>query len=145
MLEEVYRVKSNEEITPAVLLFDGVCNLCNGSVQFILKHEKSEKLKFSAIQSDAGQKLLSQHNIDSEQTNSVILISEGVVYTESDAVAKVAEFLKSPYNMGKYMKVVPRQIRNVFYKKVASNRYKWFGQKESCMIPTPDLRNRFLQ
>ncbi|WP_318243529.1 thiol-disulfide oxidoreductase DCC family protein [Fictibacillus norfolkensis] len=138
-------MKSNEEITPAVLLFDGVCNLCNGSVQFILKHEKSEKLKFSAIQSDAGQKLLSQHNIDSEQTNSVILISEGVVYTESDAVAKVAEFLKSPYNMGKYMKVVPRQIRNVFYKKVASNRYKWFGQKESCMIPTPDLRNRFLQ
>jgi predicted DCC family thiol-disulfide oxidoreductase YuxK len=145
MLEEVYRVKSNGEITPAVLLFDGVCNLCNGSVQFILKHEKSEKLKFSAIQSEAGQKLLSQYNIDSEQTNSVILISDGVVYTESDAVAKVAEFLKFPYNTGKYMKVVPRQIRNVFYKKVASNRYKWFGQKESCMIPTPDLRNRFLQ
>lgn len=138
-------MKSNEEITPAVLLFDGVCNLCNGSVQFILKHEKSEKLKFSAIQSEAGQKLLSQYNINPEQTNSVILISDGVVYTESDAVAKVAEFLKFPYNTGRYMKVVPRQIRNVFYKKVASNRYKWFGQKESCMIPTPDLRNRFLQ
>ncbi|WP_144697186.1 thiol-disulfide oxidoreductase DCC family protein [Fictibacillus phosphorivorans] len=138
-------MKSNEEITPAVLLFDGVCNLCNGSVQFILKHEKSEKLKFSAIQSEAGQKLLSQYNINPEQTNSVILICDGVVYTESDAVAKVAEFLKFPYNTGRYMKVVPRQIRNVFYKKVASNRYKWFGQKESCMIPTPDLRNRFLQ
>lgn len=145
MLEEVYRMKSNEEIIPAVLLFDGVCNLCNGSVQFILKHEKSEKLKFSAIQSEAGQKLLVQHNIDSEQTNSVILISDGVVYTESDAVAKVAEFLKFPYNTGRYMKVVPRKIRNVFYKKVANNRYKWFGQKESCMIPTPYLRNRFLQ
>ncbi|MGM0805066.1 MAG: thiol-disulfide oxidoreductase DCC family protein [Bacillota bacterium] len=133
------------DLTTAVLLFDGVCNLCNGSVQFILKHEKSEKLKFSAIQSEAGQKLLSQYSIDPEQTNSVILISDEGVYTESDAVAKVAEFLKFPYNTGKYMKVVPRQIRNVFYKKVASNRYKWFGQKESCMIPTPDLRNRFLQ
>ncbi|MBH0169087.1 thiol-disulfide oxidoreductase DCC family protein [Fictibacillus sp. 18YEL24] len=133
------------DLTTAVLLFDGVCNLCNGSVQFILKHEKSEKLKFSAIQSVAGQKLLSQYSIDPEQTNSVILISDEVVYTESDAVAKVAEFLKFPYNTGKYMKIVPRQIRNVFYKKVASNRYKWFGQKESCMIPTPDLRNRFLQ
>ncbi|WP_231887831.1 thiol-disulfide oxidoreductase DCC family protein [Fictibacillus phosphorivorans] len=138
-------MKSAEEITPAVLLFDGVCNLCNGSVQFILKHEKSETLKFSAIQSAAGQKLLLQHNIDPEQTNSVILINDGVVYTESDAVAKVAEFLKFPYNTGKYLKVVPRQIRNVFYKKVSNNRYKWFGQKESCMIPTPDLRNRFLQ
>ena len=145
MLEEVYRVKSNEEITPAVLLFDGVCNLCNGSVQFILKHEKSEKLKFSAIQSEAGQKLLSQHNIDPEQTNSVILVSDGVVYTESDAVAKVSEFLKFPYTLGRYMKVAPRGIRNAIYKKVATNRYKWFGQKESCMIPTPDLRNRFLQ
>ncbi|MBN3553918.1 thiol-disulfide oxidoreductase DCC family protein [Fictibacillus nanhaiensis] len=128
-----------------MLLFDGVCNLCNGSIQFILKHEKNSDLKFSAIQSEAGQKLLSQYSIDPEQTNSVILISDGVVYTESDAVAKVAEFLKFPYNLGSYMKVVPRPIRNATYKKVASNRYKWFGQKESCMIPTPDLRNRFLQ
>ncbi|WP_286166446.1 thiol-disulfide oxidoreductase DCC family protein [Bacillus sp. E(2018)] len=138
-------MKSAEDVIQAVLLFDGVCNLCNGSVQFILKHEKSEKLKFAAIQSEAGRALLSQYNIDPERTNSVILVIDGVVYTESDAVAKVAEFLRFPYNLGRYMKVVPRQIRNVFYKKVASNRYKWFGQKESCMIPTPDLRNRFLQ
>ncbi|MED1865772.1 thiol-disulfide oxidoreductase DCC family protein [Fictibacillus nanhaiensis] len=133
------------DLTSAVLLFDGVCNLCNGSVQFILKHEKSAELKFSAIQSQAGQRLLAQNNVDPEQTNSVILVQEGKIYTKSDAVVATSAYLKFPYSLGRYLKVVPRQTRDAIYIKVANNRYKWFGKKESCMISTPDLRNRFLQ
>lgn len=135
----------NLEENEAVLLFDGVCNLCNGSVQFIIKHEKSSVLKFAAIQSEAGQKLLSQYNINPEYTNSVILIKEGKVYTESDAVFKTSQFLKFPFSLGRFLVVVPKPIRNFIYRKVAKNRYRWFGKKDSCMIPTPDLRNRFLQ
>ncbi|MET3726760.1 putative DCC family thiol-disulfide oxidoreductase YuxK [Fictibacillus halophilus] len=134
-----------DDVKGAVLLFDGVCNLCNGSVQFILKHEKNSELKFSAIQSQAGQELLAKYNIDPAQTNSVILIKEDKIYKESDAVAATSLFLKFPYSLGQYLKVVPPQIRNAFYKGVANNRYRWFGQKESCMLPTPNLRNRFLQ
>ncbi|MBH0161945.1 thiol-disulfide oxidoreductase DCC family protein [Fictibacillus sp. 26RED30] len=138
-------VQKCDEVNGAVLLFDGVCNLCNGSVQFILKHEKSNELKFSAIQSQAGQKLLSHYNMDPAQMNSVILVKDGKIYTESDAVAATSLFLRFPYSLGQYLKIVPRPIRNAFYKKIANNRYRWFGQKESCMIPAPDLRNRFLQ
>lgn len=129
----------------AVLLFDGVCNLCNTSVQFILKHEKRSMLKFSAIQSEAGQRLLSQYRIDPVHTNSVILIKEGKVYTESDAVFTTSQFLRFPFNLGKVLMIVPKPIRNFLYRKVANNRYRWFGKKDSCMIPTSELKNRFLQ
>lgn len=129
----------------AVLLFDGVCNLCNTSVQFILKHEKRSMLKFSAIQSEAGQRLLSQHKIDPVHTNSVILLMDGKVYTESDAVFTTSQFLQFPFNLGKALMIVPKRFRNFLYRKVANNRYRWFGKKDSCMIPTPELKNRFLQ
>jgi predicted DCC family thiol-disulfide oxidoreductase YuxK len=128
-----------------VLLFDGVCNLCNSSVQFILKHEKNQNLKFAAIQSEAGEKLLTHYRLDSNQTNSVILISENYVYTASDAVLKLTQYLKFPYSSGKILMVVPKTIRDFFYKKVAHNRYNWFGKRESCMVPTPELRKRFLE
>ncbi|RZT21302.1 MULTISPECIES: thiol-disulfide oxidoreductase DCC family protein [Fictibacillus] len=128
-----------------VLLFDGVCNLCNSSVQFILKNEKNQNLKFAAIQSEAGEKLLTHFKIDPNETNSVILISGDQVYTASDAVLKVTHHLKFPYSIGKILAVVPKVIRNFFYKKVAQNRYNWFGKRESCMIPTPELRKRFLK
>jgi predicted DCC family thiol-disulfide oxidoreductase YuxK len=128
-----------------VLLFDGVCNLCHSSVQFILKNEKNHKLKFAAIQSEAGKRLLNHYHIDPNQTNSVILIADNQVFTEFDAVLKLTVFLKFPYSTGKIMFVVPQTIRNFFYKKVAKNRYNWFGKRESCMIPTPNLRKRFLE
>jgi predicted DCC family thiol-disulfide oxidoreductase YuxK len=128
-----------------VLLFDGVCNLCNSSVQFILKHEKNHNLKFAAIQSEAGEKLLALYRIDPNETNSVILISDDHVYTASDAVLKLTHHLKFPYSLGKIFVVVPKAIRNFFYKKVADNRYNWFGKRESCMVPTPQLKNRFLK
>jgi predicted DCC family thiol-disulfide oxidoreductase YuxK len=128
-----------------VLLFDGVCNLCNSSVQFILKHEKNEQLNFAAIQSEAGDRLLKSYNFDPNQTDSVILIKDNKVYTASDAVLTLTQFLKFPFSLGKLLLVVPNPIRDFFYKKIARNRYKWFGKRESCMIPTPQLRRRFLE
>ncbi|MBY6037266.1 thiol-disulfide oxidoreductase DCC family protein [Fictibacillus nanhaiensis] len=138
-------MENNNNDNGPVLLFDGVCNLCDNSVQFILKHEKNDELRFSAIQSEAGQKLLSDYNIDSEKTDSVIFIHNGQVYAESDAVLHVSSFLKFPFNLGKILLVFPKSWRNFFYKQVAENRYKWFGKKESCMMPTPDVRKRFLE
>jgi predicted DCC family thiol-disulfide oxidoreductase YuxK len=128
-----------------VLLFDGLCNLCNSSVQFILKNEKNHNLKFAAIQSETGEKLLTHYKIDPNETNSVILISGNHVYTASDAVLKLTHHLKFPYSLGKILVVVPKVIRDFFYKQVAQNRYKWFGKRESCMIPTPQFRKRFLE
>ena len=135
----------NDKTEDPVLLFDGVCNLCDGSVQFILRHEKNSDLKFAAIQSEAGQKLLSQNSIDPEQIDSVILVKGGKVYTESDAVLNATKFLRFPYSLCNVLLVVPKPVRNFFYKKVASNRYRWFGKRDSCMMPTPNLKNRFLK
>jgi predicted DCC family thiol-disulfide oxidoreductase YuxK len=136
--------KFHKESEP-VLLFDGVCNLCNSSVQFILKHEKYEQLNFAAIQSQAGDRLLTNYKIDPNQTDSVILIKDNQVYTASDAVLTLTQFLKFPFSLGKLLLVIPNPIRDFFYKKLARNRYKWFGKRESCMIPTPQLRKRFLE
>jgi predicted DCC family thiol-disulfide oxidoreductase YuxK len=139
---EMQEYRQNNE---AVLLFDGVCNLCNSSVQFILKHEKNQNLTFAAIQSEAGKRRLAEHNINPIQTNSVILFKSGQVYTQSDAILKITQFLSFPYSLGKILFVVPKSIRDFFYKKVARNRYRWFGKRDSCMIPTPQLKNRFLE
>jgi predicted DCC family thiol-disulfide oxidoreductase YuxK len=139
---EMQEYRQNNE---AVLLFDGVCNLCNSSVQFILKHEKNQHLTFAAIQSEAGKRRLAEYNINPIQTNSVILIKSGQVYTQSDAILKITQFLSFPYSLGRILFVVPKSIRDFFYKKVARNRYRWFGKRDSCMIPTPQLRNRFLE
>ncbi|WNB92398.1 thiol-disulfide oxidoreductase DCC family protein [Bacillus sp. NEB1478] len=128
-----------------VLLFDGVCNLCNSSVQFILKHEKNEELKFAAIQSESGKELLSRYHIDTAQTDSVIFIENGKVYFMSDAVLTLTRYLRSPWNLSKNFLVFPRPLRDFLYKRIAKNRYRWFGKKESCMIPTPALRKRFLE
>ncbi|WP_310259049.1 thiol-disulfide oxidoreductase DCC family protein [Fictibacillus barbaricus] len=128
-----------------VLLFDGVCNLCNSSVQFILKHEKEEKLKFAAIQSESGKELLSHHHIDPTRTDSVIFIENDKVYFMSDAVLTLTRYLNFPWSFSKHFLIVPRSFRDFIYKRIAKNRYRWFGKKDSCMIPTPALRKRFLE
>ena len=138
-------MKNTEKSHDPVLLFDGVCNLCNSSVQFILTHEKNEKLKFAAIQSESGKELLSRYHIDAAQTDSVIFIENGKVYFMSDAVLTLTRYLKSPWNLSKNFLALPRSIRDFIYKRIAKNRYRWFGKKETCMIPTPALRKRFLE
>lgn len=126
-----------------ILLFDGVCNFCNGSVQFIIKRDQAAYFRFASIQSEAGQELLAQYNIPTE-VDSVILIERGRAYTESTAALKVCRQLDGAWKLFSVLLIVPPFIRNVFYRLFAKNRYRFFGQTEACMLPTIEQRKRFL-
>ncbi len=126
-------------------MFDGVCNLCNNSVQFVIKRDKNDVFRYAALQSDVGQQLLKQRHIDTTAVDSIILIEPGVAYyTKSDAALEIAQDLGGLWKLSAIFSWIPATIRNRIYDFVAKNRYKWFGKQESCMIPTPELRAKFL-
>jgi len=127
-----------------IILFDGICNLCNRSVQFIIKHDKEKVYRFAAFQSKAGQKLLQQYNLPLKQYSSFLLIENNKAYSQSTAALKVAKNLSGPVKLAVVFNIVPAGIRNIVYNFVARNRYQWFGKKRSCMVPTQDLKARFL-
>lgn len=127
-----------------IILFDGVCNLCNGAVQFVIKHDLAGKFLFASLQSTAGQKLLQQFNIPSDNFNSFILLQNDKIFTQSTAALKVAKQLSEGWRLLYGFIIVPSFIRNAIYRLIATNRYKWFGKREVCMVPTPALQNRFL-
>ncbi|SFD69730.1 Predicted thiol-disulfide oxidoreductase YuxK, DCC family [Algibacter lectus] len=128
-----------------LILFDGVCNLCNSSVQYVIKRDKKEQFLFTALQSDTGKQILNQYKIDTAKIDSILLYTpeKGINY-KSTAALKVATSLGFPVNLMAIFFIVPTFIRNWVYDFIAKNRYKWYGKKESCMIPTPELKNRFL-
>lgn len=125
------------------LLFDGVCNLCNGAVQFVLDHERDHELRFAALQSPEAKELLGDHPLPSG-LDSVILVEGGEVFTHSDAALRVARHLGMPWRLLSAFRVVPRFVRDAVYRFIARHRYRWFGKSETCRIPTPELRARFL-
>lgn len=128
-----------------IILFDGVCNLCNNSVQFVIKRDKNDVFRYAALQSDVGQQLLKQRHIDTIAVDSIILIEPGVAYyIKSDAALEIAQHLGGLWKLSAIFSWIPATIRNRIYDFVAKNRYKWFGKQESCMIPTPELRAKFL-
>ncbi|WP_370173481.1 thiol-disulfide oxidoreductase DCC family protein [Leeuwenhoekiella palythoae] len=127
-----------------IILFDGVCNLCNGAINFIIKHDPKGVFKFASLQGETGQKLLTQHNIDPEETDSIVLIDNDQVSVKSSAALRIAKNLNQGYPLLFGLMIIPTFIRNGVYDFIAANRYKWFGKKESCMLPTPELRSRFL-
>ena len=127
-----------------IILFDGICNLCNRSVQFIIKHDKEKVYRFAAFQSKAGQKLLQQYNLPLKQYSSFLLIENNKAYSQSTAALKVAKNLSGLVKLAVVFNIVPAGIRNIVYNFVARDRYQWFGKKESCMVPTQDLKARFL-
>lgn len=128
-----------------IILFDGVCNLCNNSIQFVIKHDKDDIFRYAALQSEVGQRLASERGIDTSKVDSIILIDTGVAYyTKSDAALKIGTDLKGYRTISKFFKFFPVVFRNVFYDFVARNRYKWYGKQDACMIPTPDLQAKFL-
>jgi len=127
-----------------IILFDGVCNLCNNSVTFVIKRDKKDKFRFAALQEDAGKRLIEQYGIDTSKTDSIILIENGKAYVKSTAALRVARHLGGLYPLSYAFMIIPNFIRNWVYDYVARNRYKWYGKKESCMIPTPDLKEKFL-
>lgn len=130
---------------PAVLLFDGVCNLCSGAVRFIIPRDPRRKFRFASLQSAAGERLLTEHGIDRRVLDSIILIEDGRWHAESDAVLRIARLLGGPWRLAGVFRLIPRPLRNRLYRLVARNRYRWFGRKEVCWLPTPELRARFLE
>ena len=127
-----------------IILFDGICNLCNGAVQFIIKHDPEKKFLFTSLQSDAGQQLLKEYKLPSENFNSFLLLQDDTILSKSTAALKVASQLKSAWKLLYIFIIVPKFIRDAVYSYIAANRYKWFGKKDNCMIPTPELQARFL-
>ncbi|QIL75533.1 thiol-disulfide oxidoreductase DCC family protein [Hymenobacter sp. HDW8] len=130
---------------PAVILFDGVCNLCNGFVQFVINHDSGGHFRFTSLQSEAGQKLLTQHGTAVTPTpETVVLIEQGQVFTHSTAVLRILRGLGGAWQLLYVGILLPRALRDALYRFVARHRYQWFGQQESCMLPTPELAQRFL-
>jgi len=128
-----------------IILFDGVCNLCNSSVQYVIKRDKSNAYRFAALQSGIGRKLVEERGIDTSQIDSIILIEPGVAYyTKSTAALKIAQSFGGVWQLTSVLEWIPEKIRNLVYDYIAKNRYKWYGKKDACMIPTPELRSRFL-
>jgi predicted DCC family thiol-disulfide oxidoreductase YuxK len=131
--------------TRPVILFDGVCNLCNGAVRFVIKHDRKKIFLFAPLQSNEGQKLSQQYQLPITHWNSFVLIEEQKAYTCSTAALKVAQHLNGLLKLAYAFMIVPKFIRDGIYKWVSDNRYKWFGKRDTCMIPTPELKARFLE
>jgi len=127
-----------------VLLFDGVCNLCNGVVQFIIPRDPEGHIRFAPLQSSAGKALLSGHGLPPGNLDSVVLVEDGDVYRKSAAVIRVAELLGWPYRAATVGRALPRRVRDTLYDFVAANRYDVFGRKDQCMLPDDDVSDRFL-
>jgi len=129
-----------------LILFDGVCNLCNASVQYVIKQDKNNLFMFTALQSNVGQNIIEHYNIDTSKIDSILLYTpkKGIHY-KSTAALKVASQLGFPINLMIVFLIVPNFIRNWVYDYIAKNRYKWYGKKEACMIPTPELKSKFLE
>jgi predicted DCC family thiol-disulfide oxidoreductase YuxK len=127
-----------------VLLFDGVCNLCNGSVQFVIDHDDDARFRFAPLQSDVAQELLDQVGYDDYDFETVVLVEGEEYYTKSEGALRVAARLDGPWSWTRFLRVVPRPVRDWVYDRVADYRYLVFGKRDRCMVPTPDLEDRFL-
>ncbi len=126
------------------MLFDGVCNLCNGSVLFVIDRDPAGHFQFAPLQSDPGRQLLQRHGYAGADLSSIVLVDGGRLYTRSTAALRIARRLTWPWRLLHALIVVPRPVRDAVYGLIARNRYRWFGREEACRIPTPELRHRFL-
>lgn len=127
-----------------IILFDGVCNFCNGAVNFVIKRDKKGLIKFAPLQTEHGRQLLEKYNLPQLDMQSFVFIEKGKAYLRSTAALKVCRYLNALWPLCYGFMIVPRFIRDGIYNWVARNRYKWFGQKDSCMVPSPSIRARFL-
>ena len=134
----------NKQLTHSIILFDGVCNLCNGAVNFVIKRDTGNVFKFTPLQEKQGALLLKTHAIDIQKLDSIVLIENGNVYTKSSAALRIAKKLSGPWPLFFVLLIIPSFIRDGVYDFIAKNRYKWFGKKEQCMIPTLGLKEKFL-
>ena len=128
-----------------IILFDGVCNFCDGAVNFLLRQDKKNIFRFAPLQSEAGQMLLNRYGLKHEDFESFILIDKGKVYQKSVAALRVMNKLPWYWKEVQLFWIVPAFLRNAIYDFIARNRYAWFGKKDRCMIPTAEMRGRFLE
>ena len=128
-----------------IILFDGVCNFCNGAVNFIIRQDKNRIFRFAPLQSAAGQSLLQQHGLSQTDLNSFVLIENDKAFKKTTAALKVANRLPLYWRWTNLFWIIPAPFRDIFYNAIARNRYKWFGRKEACMVPSLELRSRFLE
>ena len=134
----------NKQLTHSIILFDGVCNLCNGAVNFVIKRDPGNVFKFTPLQEKQGVLLLKKHAIDAQELDSIVLVENKKVYTKSSAALRIARKMSNLWPLFFVLLIIPRFIRDGVYDFIAKNRYKWFGKKEQCIIPTPGLREKFL-
>mgnify|MGYP006092070531 FL=1 len=134
----------NKQLTHSIILFDGVCNLCNGAVNFVIKRDPGNVFKFTPLQEKQGVLLLKKHAIDAQELDSIVLVENKKVYTKSSAALRIARKMSNLWPLFFVLLIIPRFIRDGVYDFIAKNRYKWFGKKKQCMIPTPGLREKFL-
>ncbi len=128
-----------------IILFDGVCNLCNSTVQFLIKHDKKDVFRFVALQSDLGQQITAYIGIDTSKVDSIIVYEPGKAYFyKAEAALEIASAIGGICSLLGIFKVVPKSISNAVYDYIARNRYKWYGKKEACMLPTPEIKAKFL-
>lgn len=137
---------ASEPLDHPVVLFDGVCNLCSGSVQFILARDPKAHFRFASLQSDRAKELLSARGVTLPEgdPDSILLVDGERVYERSTAALRIARGMTFPWMLAWIFVIVPRPIRDLVYKWIAKNRYRWFGKSDTCWIPTPELRARFL-
>ena len=131
-------------MTKKIILFDGVCNLCNGAITFIIQRDKKDLFRYAPLQSEIGKELAAKHHIDLDKVDSIILVTEDKAYAKSTAALRIAKQLSAGWPLLAVFLILPRFLRDAVYDFIARNRYKWFGKKEACMIPTPELKSKFL-
>jgi predicted DCC family thiol-disulfide oxidoreductase YuxK len=129
----------------SVILFDGVCNVCSGSVRFILPRDRRARFRFASLQSDAAARLLTACGRPPGSLDSLVLIEDGRCYERSDAVLQIARRLPFPWKLAGGLRIIPRPVRDGLYRSFAARRYRWFGKKDACDLPPPGWRGRFLE
>lgn len=128
-----------------LILFDGVCNFCNSSVLKVIKHDKKNQFIFASLQSEVGKKVIHHFSIDTEKVDSIILVeSDQKYFVKSTAALKIGKHFSGLWKLLQICWIIPTPLRNVVYNYIAKNRYKWFGKKDNCMIPTPEIRAKFI-
>ena len=139
-----YQVSNSPTDQRSLVLFDGVCNLCNGFVQFVIARDPAGRFQFGALQSAAARRVLDLHDASNPLPDTIVLIEDGRVYTQSEVVLRIARHLTFPWPLAYALIIVPRPLRDWAYGFSARHRYRWFGTRDSCMVTTADLRSRFI-
>ncbi len=127
-----------------IVLFDGVCNLCNNTVQFLIRRDRKGVLKFASLQSDIGQSILEKHHLNNQNIDSIVFVENNQIYYFSDAPLRIVRYLGGAWWILGSLRIVPRVVRDGVYKWIARHRYRWFGKQAHCILPRAEWKNRFL-